>query len=136
MAKARAQRYDKLQGPGNAEHHADAAAVEVPAGAVARVLEGHLGGKEAQELGAVGGFKRIGRQAEFGGVEINGKDEAAAAGVSAVGAFRVLVEIIFGQPVGGGNLGNGVHAVLDIGPEPARVLRFGEKAAYAYDGYG
>ena len=136
MAQARAQRDNQFQRAGNAEDDAYAAAVELAARAVAGVFQRHLGGQQAQQLGAVGGFQRVGRQAEFGRVEIHGEDESAAAGVGAVRAFGVLVEIIFRQPVGGWNFGDGVHAVLYVGPEAAGVLGFGKKAAYAYNGNG
>ena len=56
MPQARAQGNYQLQGAGNAQHHADAAAVELAAGAIARVFQRHLGGQQAQQLGAVGGF--------------------------------------------------------------------------------
>ena len=135
MAEARAQRDNELKRAGNAKDHADAAAVEFAAGAVAGVLERHFGGQQAQQLGAVGGFQRVGGQAEFRRVEIHRQDEAAAPGVSAVRALGVLVVIIFGQPVGGGHFGDSVDAGLNVGPEPARVFGFRKKTAYAHDGY-
>ena len=91
MAKPRAEGNDEFQSSGDAEDDTGAVAVEGPAVGgfftcgVAGIAKGLLGDVHSQELGCVGRFDVVGADAEFEGVEIDGINERATAGIGAIG---------------------------------------------------
>ncbi len=103
------------------------------AGGVSGVAEGLLGDDHAEELGGVGGFDVVGGDAEFERVEVDGLEERAASGVGHVGGGGVAVEMVGGVPVGVGDVGDGIDAALDVGPEGFGGVGLGEEAAHADD---
>ena len=101
-----------------------------------RVGQRLLGRDESQQLRGVGRFEITRDDAEFERVEVDGREEAAAPGIGAVGRFRVGVEIVGGVPVRRRHVADAIDAVLDVGPVRTRPVGLGEQAADADDGQG
>ena len=133
MAEPGAEGNDQFEGAGNAEDDADPFPVEFLAGAVAGIFQGLADGHQAEELGGVDGFQGVRQDAVLHGVKSDGRKKSAMFRIDPVRRFRVFVEIVFRPPVAFGNLGDGIHAVFNIGPEFADVIGLRKKAADADD---
>ena len=134
--KARHGGGEQLLRAGDAEHDADALAVEVGELALASVIEHLLGDDEREELRRVRGWHDVRRDAPGHRVEVHVGQEGAALGVGLVLLARVGVVVVVQEPVARGDLGHEVGTGEDVVPEAALVDGSGEEGADADDGDG
>ncbi len=134
VPKPGTERDDELKGAGQAENDADTVAVEFPLRAVPRVDHRALCDHEAHQLRGIGRLESRRGNAELDRIEHDRGNEAAPLRIRAVWLLRILVVVVFRAPVGGGNVGDGIHLVADVRPVFAQRLRPGEQTAHSNDG--
>ena len=158
MAEACAERDHQFECAGDAENHAGAFAVEGAAwlckrggarlarciseiasgitrgntSGITRIDQRALRRDQTQELGGVGSFDVLRRNAKLHRVEIDRREKTAALRVGVIRLFRVGVKIIGGVPVRAKrDRRDRVNAVLDVGPVGLQAVRLGEQRAHA-----
>ena len=134
MTEPRAERDDQLLRARDAQQDGGAGAVPaVVVGVAAGVDEGLTGDHQREQLRGVGRLKDVRRDAELGRVERVRVQERAALRVGAVGAARVLVEVVVRAPVAVRHVADLVRSGAHGAPEGGQVGRAGEEARHADD---